>query len=194
MTNGGGARYGVEGFKVLRVAMVLSSLSPLFVLWGIRGSSIIPDRWLGILCTALVLFPNVLLQWRISSARANCELRRITVGSYDDNRRDVLVYLFGNMLPFYRTAVETFREFLAMCVALGFIVFLFWHLRLHYINILYTLQGYRAFAVYSPRDGNPFTGRETTMLLTNRRYLIEGEEIVAHQITDSVYLEPKNAA
>ena len=34
-----------EGLKAARVLMVLSSISPLFILWAIRGNNLIPDRW-----------------------------------------------------------------------------------------------------------------------------------------------------
>ena len=33
-----------EGLKAARLLMVLSSISPLFILWAIRGNSLIPDR------------------------------------------------------------------------------------------------------------------------------------------------------
>jgi hypothetical protein len=35
-----------EGLKVARLMMVLSSISPLFLLWAIRGSKLLPDRYL----------------------------------------------------------------------------------------------------------------------------------------------------
>jgi hypothetical protein len=32
-----------EGLRAARLLMVLSSISPLFILWAIRGNSLIPD-------------------------------------------------------------------------------------------------------------------------------------------------------
>ena len=32
-----------EGLKLARLLMVLSSVSPLFVLWAIRGTTLVPD-------------------------------------------------------------------------------------------------------------------------------------------------------
>ena len=34
-----------EGLKTARLLMVLSSISPLFILWAIRGNSLIPDHY-----------------------------------------------------------------------------------------------------------------------------------------------------
>jgi hypothetical protein len=32
-------------------------------------------------------------------------------------------------------------------------VFLFWHLNLHYMNLLFAALGFRVFTVYPPADG-----------------------------------------
>ena len=111
------------------------------------------------------------------------------MGTYDDSRQHLLVYLCANLLPFYNTDIDNYRDLTAMAVALGFIVFLFWHLRLNYINILFAVAGYRVFTVYPPLDGNLYTGREPFMLITTRHHLCEHENINAHRITDAVYLE-----
>ena len=183
-------RSPTEGFKVFRVAMVLSSLSPLFVLWAIRGIPMIPDIWFIPICMALALIPTAFVYCRISNARANREKRQLSVGAYEDSRQYLLVYLFANLLPFYRTDFVGYRDLGAMVLALAVIVFLFWHLRLHYVNVLFAVLNYRAFTIHPPRDGSPYTGTEPIVLLSTRHHLNEGENINAYRITDSVYLEP----
>ena len=76
-----------------------------------------------------------------------------------------------------------------MVVALMFIVFLFWHLRLHYINIMFSIFKYQVFTIHSPDDGNPYTGKEPFVLITRRRYLTPGEKIDAYRLSDTVYME-----
>jgi len=119
-------------------------------------------------------------------------MRQLAIGRYDDSRKHLLVYLFATLLPFYRTSIEAYRDFAAMLLALGFIGFLFWHLRLYYVNIFFAFAGYRIFTIYSPEDGNAYTGKEPIALVSTRHTLPEGERIVVHRITDTVYWEPRN--
>ena len=76
-----------------------------------------------------------------------------------------------------------------MGVALVFIVFLFWRLNLHYMNIFFAVFDYRVFTVSSPHDGNPHTGREPFVLITPRRHVPPGGHILAYRLSDTVYLE-----
>ena len=75
-----------------------------------------------------------------------------------------------------------------------FIVFLFWHLNLHYMNVFFALFNYRVFTISSPQDGNPHTGREPFVLITRRRHLSPDDRIVAYRLSDTVYLECNNAS
>ena len=50
-----------EGLKAARLLMVLSSVAPLFILWAIRGNSLIPDRWFIGFCALMVIVPNAFL-------------------------------------------------------------------------------------------------------------------------------------
>ena len=180
-----------EGLALFRVAMLLSSLSPLFILWAIRGTALIPDVWFVSGCAILAGFPSAILYRRFQRARANRETRQLAIGRYEDSRKHLLVYLFATLLPFYRTSIVEYRDLAAMLLALGFIGFLFWHLRLYYINIYFALIGYRTFTIYSPEDANPYTGREPIALVSTRHTLHEGEHIVAQRITDTVYWETR---
>ena len=174
--------------------MILSSLSPLFILWAARGTTVIPDIWFIPTCVALAVCPSFVLYWRIVRARGNRDKRQLAVGEHDDARKHLLVYLFATLLPFYRTNIVDDRDLAAMVLALGFIIFLLWHLRLYYINILFALLGYRTFTIYPPQGGSSYTGNEPIVLFSTRPRLREGEYIVAYRITDTVYLEPRNGS
>jgi hypothetical protein len=50
-----------EGLRFARFMMVLSSLSPLFILWAVRGIPAVGDTWLWSACTLLVMLPNAVL-------------------------------------------------------------------------------------------------------------------------------------
>jgi hypothetical protein len=106
--------------------MVISSLAPLFVLWAIRGAPPICDRYWIATCIAFIVVPNVALLWRWRIARRRNDHRIIAVAAARDQSDHLLVYLFAMLLPLYTANLENDRELLAVAVAFGFIVFLFW--------------------------------------------------------------------
>ena len=178
-----------EGLKAARLLMVLSSISPLFILWAIRGNSLVPDRWFIGFCALMVVVPNVFLWLRIRIARKQADKRELTVGTADDHRDHILVYLFAMLLPFYSEDLGTWRDLGATVAALAFIVFLFWHLNLHYMNLIFAARGLRVFTVYPPAGGNALTGKTRYALITRRVSLASGDQIVAYRLSDTVYLE-----
>lgn len=178
-----------EGLKVARLMMVLSSISPLFILWAIRGNSLIPDRYFIAICALMVVVPNAFLWLRIRTAEKQEDKRELTVGTADDHRDHILVYLFAMLLPFYSQDLGSWRYLWASFAALAFIVFLFWHLNLHYMNLLFAALGYRVFTVYPPADGNALTGRTRHAVITRRVSLGAGERLIAYRLSDTVYLE-----
>lgn len=123
-----------ESLKIARLMMVLSSLSPLFILWAIRGNPLISDYYLICGCLLMVVIPNAFLYERILAAKRNNDKRTLKVGLADDHRDHLLVYLFAILLPLYDANLSEQRDFAATLVAFFFIIFLFWHLNLHYMN------------------------------------------------------------
>lgn len=178
-----------EGLKAARLLMVLSSISPLFLFWAVRGNALIADRYFLSFCLLMIVFPNFFLWLRVRIATRLQERREITVGRAEDHRDHLLVYLFSMLLPFYAPDLGTWRSFAATVAALGFIVFLFWHLNLHYMNVVLAALGYRVFTVYPPKDENPLTGKSSQVLITRRATISAGERIVGLRISDTVYLE-----
>lgn len=185
MTN---SKHG-EGLRIARLLMVLSSISPLFILWGIRGNKLVPDPYFLAFCAFMVVVPNVFLWFRIITAQRLQEKRQLVVGKAEDHRDHLLVYLFAMLLPFYTTEFGNWRDLTAVLVALGFIVFLFWHLNLHYMNVVFAAFGYRVFTLYSPEDDNPLSGKTSQVLITRRVGLSTGQHIVAYRLSETVYFE-----
>ena len=180
-----------EGLKVARLLMVLSSISPLFILWAIRGSALVADLYFTAVCATMVVIPNAFLLIRIATAKKLNEKREIVVGVAEDHREHLLVYLFAMLLPFYSDDLSTWRAVAAAVVALGFIVFLFFHLNLHYMNVLFAAFGYRVFTLHPVLETNPLSGRTSFVLITPRVSVSSGEKIIAYRISDTVYFEGK---
>ncbi len=180
-----------EGLRIARLLMVLSSISPLFVLWAIRGSKLVPDSYLLSFCALMVALPNLFLWLRIQAAKKHQVKSELVVGSAEDHRDHLLVYLFAMLLPFYPIDTGSWRDFAALISALGFVVFLFWHLNLHYMNLLFAIGGYRVFTIVPPKDDNPLSGRVNLVLITPRITLLLGDRIIAYRLSDTVYFEAK---
>ena len=178
-----------EGFNVGRLLLVLSSISPLFILWAIKGTSFVPDQYLIPFCAAMVVLPSMFLYWRMQRARIKRDEREIVIGEVHDYRYHILTYIFTMLLPFYRQDIVSTRELLAVCAALIFIIVLFWKLNLHYINLIFIVRGYQILMVNSQNDENPYSGRENFMLITPRRNVQPGQRIMTYRVSDTVYLE-----
>ena len=93
------------------------------------------------------------------------------------------------LLPFYATELSTCRDLAALLVALGFIVFLFWHLNLHYMNVLFAAFGYRVFTLYSPARENFLSGKTSQVLIPRRVGMSPNLHIVAYRLSDTVYFD-----
>ena len=178
-----------EGLSLLRVTLVISSISPLFVLWAVKGVDLIPDVYFVSVCLFLAIFPTIVLLVRERIATKQRDAHPLQVGSVEDHRGHVLVYLFAILLPFYRQVVDSWRELSALILALVFIVFLFWHLNFHYMNILFAIRRYHVFTVYPPQQDNQHASSGSYVLITRRRSLRAGKSIVAFRLSNTVYLE-----
>ena len=189
MNTGSNKRQYREGLKAARFLMVLGSLSPLFILWAIRGNSLIPDFYFVVACVLMAGAPTVFLWLRIRTAQKDNDIRELTAGTSEDHRSHVLIYLFAILLPFYREELASYRDLAAMIVALGFIVFLFWHLNLHYMNVYFAFMRYQIFTVSPPQNDNPHTGCRSFVLITQRGSLSPGDRVRAYRLSNTVYLE-----
>lgn len=139
----------------------------------------------------MVILPNIFLLIRIHRATKNNDQRELVVGTAEDHRDHLLVYLFAMPLPFYSESLDTPRQLVATFIALVFITFLFWHLNLHYMNLLFAIRGYRIFTVNPPLDENPLSGRICYVVITPRANLLPSEKLIAYRLSDTVYLEVK---
>src|SRR5690606_8129465 len=112
------------------------------------------------------------------------EKRELVVGKAEDHRDHLLVYLFSMLLPMYAADLSSVRNFASSILALLFISFLFWHLNLHYMNLLFAVKGYRVFTIYPPEDPNPFSGRVPVVLITKTAVVSSGERLTVYRLTD----------
>lgn len=179
----------MKDMPIARFVMVLSSVSPLLALWCLHGAKAINDLYFIPVCAFLAIAPTAFLYWRIRSARKQKLTAKLSIARAEDHKDHLLVYLFAMLLPFYAPDGESMRQFLALVAALTFVVFLFWHLNLHYMNILFAIFGYRIFTVYGATEGDPSTYQGGRVLITKRLSIAPSEAIVAFRISNLVYFE-----
>ena len=177
----------LNSYNFLRFTLVLSSFSPVFLIWLIQRNEVPFNRiWFDIICSMLVLLPNLVLGLRMSIAKKS--LTRISVGNADDRRQDIVGYLLAMLLPFYSLDISTGPRFLAITAALAMIIFLFWKLHMHHLNVVFALFGYRIFSVSPPKTENPYSSTQAYTILTRREMLPVGDTINAYLISNNVYL------
>ncbi len=174
---------------IIRLLMVLSSISPLFILWLIRGNGWASQPTFQIFCLIMIFVPTIFLCWRIYSAIKERQNVTFFSGKSEDNRNHLLIYLFTILFPLYSIDLITPREHYSALTALAFIIFLFWHMNLHYMNIIFALFGYRIFTVNPMRDNNTLSGKTVIVLITKRAMIPEGEQLNIYRLSNTVYFE-----
>ncbi|HEY3332005.1 MAG TPA: hypothetical protein VGK19_18375 [Capsulimonadaceae bacterium] len=174
-----------EGFPIVRLMMVLSSMAPLFVLVALRGSQVVPDLWLTPFCFIMIAAPLATLLNRIRVAQNIEDEKEITIRNATDHREYLLVYLFTMLVPLYQADYSTARSVWAAAIAFVFIVFIFYHMNLHYMNIAFAICQYRVYTIDSDKekDGVPF-------ILLSRDHAFQNEQkITAYRISNTVYIQ-----
>lgn len=173
-----------EGLRVARFLMVVGSFAPLFLLWAIQGSKWLGDTVWATGCLALAICPNLILWLRLKIASRERDEMQLSVISAEDHRVHLLTYLFATLLPFYAAPIESPRQLCAVVVGLMFVLFLFWRMNLHYMNLAFAAAGYNVYTV--DLDG-PVPRK--AVLLTKRSYLGSHCAITALRLSDTVFLE-----
>ncbi|MBY3476151.1 hypothetical protein HFN78_35575 [Rhizobium laguerreae] len=170
-----------EGLEITRFILVWSSLSPVFVLWAIRGVAAISDWYWIPVCVGLFLFPSLILWWILRQARNSENTKTILISSAKDQREHLLTYLFAMLIPLFDANTDEIRDLTAVSLALVFVMFLFWHMRLHYMNLFFALWGYRIFTVEA-KIGTTETDRKRERFVTyaviSRRHFIPDDDTV----------------
>lgn len=170
-----------QGLGLVRLILVWSSLSPVFILWAIRGVDQIPDRYWVPICFALFLLPTLVLALILKRARASDNSQTVKVTGAKDQREHLLTYLFAMLIPLFDVNLGGVRDIAAVAAAFIFVLFLFWHMRLHYMNLFFAASGYRIYTVEvvgtkSGKDGTKNTYK--TFAILSKRHQIESGEML----------------
>ena len=178
-----------DGLPWVRFFMVISSLSPLFLLWAIRGVTPISDSILIPSTFFVIIGSHFVVFWRFRITKKRNDKHPFVTGKIEDNQHYVLVYLLATLLPFYRGEIESLRDIFATFAGLVIIIFIFMRLNLHYMNIGFVALGYRIYTISDPKLPNLDSTGLRIILITKRRTIDEGTSLTAYRISDTVYWE-----
>lgn len=184
-----------EGLGFMRLQMVLGSMAPLFLFLAIRGvpvidgKPIISDTIYLSICLLLVGLPAAFLALRINRAGKNHDTKELVIGTSTDHRDHLIAYLFAVVIPLYQNNYTNLRDVFAEVAIIAFIVFLFIHMNLHYMNLVFAFSGYRVYTIETEAANNSFSGRRPFILITKRHSLQSQQKVTARRISDTVFIE-----
>lgn len=182
-----------EGLEITRFILVWSSLSPVFVLWAIRGVDAIEDNFWIPICVALFILPTLVLWWILGQARTAENTKTIHISSAKDQREHLLTYLFAMLIPLFDANTDHMRDLTAVALAFIFVMFLFWHMRLHYMNLFFAMWGYRIFTVEArigttekDRKGDRFV---TYAVISRRHFIPDDDTLTGYRLGGRVLFD-----
>lgn len=178
-----------ESFKFLRLIFVIASLTPLFLMWAIKGSPIISNETMILGCAGIIILSNgaIFLRWWIA-VKENQVMEAI-VESSTDHTEHLVVYLLAVFLAIYSSSISSLREFLATLFALSLIVILFWFSRLHYLNLIFALIGYKTFTVTRRHPDSNFNKTTKVVVLSKRDQINPNEKIICYRLSHDFWIE-----
>jgi len=174
-----------EGLPFIKLMMLLSSMAPLFILIGLGGvnNEVIPEFKLWLLITFIVIFPYICLFTRLVFAKKANDVMTIDTSSATNNKDYLFTYLFTVLLPLYGFSINSNRDAIALGFALLIVLFVLWNMNLHFINIIFAIDGYKVFTIPA-MDG--------AILLSNRHSVSNFSDLMVHRLSNSVFIEFKD--
>lgn len=180
-----------EGLPFVKLMMLLSSMSPLFLLVAIRGIQIkekevllISPHQTWLIVALLITAPYLVIKMRIYASKKAGDVHPIIVRQNTLNREYLFTYLFTVLLPLYSVSISSLNELYAVTCAIFFVLFVLWNMNMHFINILFAFSGYRVFTL---------PNQQGAILLSTRQNINSETELInAHRISNSIFIELKN--
>ncbi|WP_176247537.1 hypothetical protein [Mesorhizobium australicum] len=139
------------------------------------------------------LLPNLMLWWILRQARKAENTKTIHISSAKDQREHLLTYLFAMLIPLFDANTDGMRDIIAVSIAFIFVMFLFWHMRLHYMNLFFAVWGYRIFTVEAKigttemdRKRNRFV---TYAVISRRHFIPDDDALTGYRVGGRVLFD-----
>jgi hypothetical protein len=178
-----------EPFKFLRLIFVIATLTPLFVMWTIKGSAVIPNSILILSSAAIIIISNGIIFFRWHIAIKQKQIVEAIVQKSTDHTEHLVVYLLAVFLAIYSSTTGTMREVFATLFAVALIILLFWFSRLHYLNLVFATMGYKTFTVTRKHPDNNFNKTTKVVVLSKRDQINPEEKITCYRLSHDLWIE-----
>ena len=178
-----------EPFRFLRLIFVIASLSPLFIIWGLKGFKQIPDYFLVPAVILVLILSNGIVLYRWAIVKKQNLTVQAQVQDATDHREHLVVYLLAVLLAMFGANAADMRELSALFFALFLIVILFWYSNLHYLNVAFALFGFKTFTATRKVEGNNSISTLKVVVLTRRSWIEDGESIICYRLSHDIWVE-----
>lgn len=171
---------------LLRLLLAWSAISPAFIIWAIRGTSLVDDYLWILCCIELFVIPNFLLLIFLWKQKQKADFKTITPNQMDNKNELVIAYLFAILLPFYQTNITSWRELAGSMFALVLIIYLFWQTNLIYLNIIFSIINCNILLL-TGNDGHG--GERIFIYITRKNQVLLGNPLTAIRLTSSMLID-----
>ncbi|WP_294308207.1 hypothetical protein [uncultured Sphingomonas sp.] len=102
----------------------------------------------------------------------------------EDPKDHILTYLFAMLIPLFQSNVDDKRQLSVAIVAFIMVMFLFWHMRLHYMNFVFALFGYSIFTVKADAGADTRGPKptDTWVIISRRSAISDGEMLTGYRL------------
>ncbi len=176
-----------KGLKFLRFLLLLSSISPVFILLAIKGSNFSDENMnkyfiVALFCLICVsIIPMVVCYIKLKNEKEKTILKSIQ-NKIELCSGEYSAYIISIALPLCQNDLTNVHQLCFLIAMFIFIVFLFYVFNLYYLNIFFYLFNYKLYKIKNER--------ETFILISKKSSKdIENKSIQTKKITNSLFME-----
>lgn len=177
-----------KDLKFIRLMLVLASFAPSFLFFSILWTPPIPTRYFWSICALMILIPHFFLLMRIRTAKKEKNYKQFKIMASSNMKDKLLSHLIGLFSPLLTLAIPDTRMWIVVILILLLVIFLSYHLRLYYLNLILVLFGYR-FHQISLTDTLGLTKEDEKIIITKRNTLSPETTLYALNLGGSIYYE-----
>lgn len=173
--------------RTMKLIFVIACMSPLFILMAIKGVGIVPWEIYFPVFLGLSVLPNAILILRIMVAAKQNDRKQIQVDQYTDNREHLLTYIFAMLIPIFQTSAATEADLYALLCTFIFVMYIFLHMELYYMNFFFAFFGYRVLSIKPDPASGAFS--VSHVLITKRTSFPPNQILTPLRLTDFLLFE-----
>lgn len=174
-----------RGLKFLRFSLLISSISPVFILLAIKGISLPNDMWNNVFRISLFLIAIlsfVPLAIRYNEARKESPIDKNVSSNIKPCTEEYSTYIISIALPLCQNDISNTNDLIYCIAMLSIVIFIFYIFNLYYLNIFFYMFNYRLYKIINEN--------ETFVLISNKKIKkLENTSVKTIKLTNSTFLD-----